>query len=110
MHYPTLLLSALAASLTTVLALPQDLPLVSIEVGVVLNAEATQVARLVMFDALSDSIGISTAQGQESAFAEITQPGITCVFTTARIGNDADGRIACDLDTAIATISFGEGT
>ncbi|KAE9975752.1 hypothetical protein EG328_003004 [Venturia inaequalis] len=104
MQYSTLLLSLTPLLLTTSAhPSPQDTPLVSIPVGRVLNAAAQQVSRLVMFDALSDSIGISTAQGQESAFAEITQPGISCTFTTARIGNDAGGRIACDLDTVITT-------
>jgi hypothetical protein len=113
MQYSTFAFSAIFMAFT-VTALPSaqssDTPLVSIQVGVVINSDAVEVATLVMFDAVSDSIGISSAQGSESAFARIDQPGITCTFTTARIANDAGGRIACDLDTAIATISEGQGT
>lgn len=51
-----------------------------------------------------DSIGF----GFNPKTIQITLSGASCSLFTGRIGNDANGNIACDLNTHVADIFFGD--
>ena len=40
----------------------------------------------------------------------ITLSGASCGLFTGRAGNDANGNVACDLNTHVADVFFGDGT
>lgn len=51
-----------------------------------------------------DSIGF----GFVPKTIQITLSGASCSLFTGRIGNDANGNIACDLNTHVADVFFGD--